>query len=209
MPKVNPYRLIVVLSAIIVILTTTAAYTARETEDISNSVLRLHIIANSDSAADQSLKLKVRDEVIKECSPLFKDCINAQQSQAEAAKNVDFITQTANRVIAENGFDYTAECYIGRCGFPTKTYQSRSGGRISLPRGEYSAVNIRLGEACGQNWWCVMYPPLCFINGVAEFDSAESLRSELTQSEYELITESDEPNVKIRFKIAELLGGRQ
>lgn len=209
MPKINPYRLTVVLSALIVILTTTAAYTARETEDIANSVLRLHIIANSDSAADQSLKLKVRDEVIKECAPLFKHCKNAQQSQAAAASNIDFITQTANKVIADSGFDYTAECYIGKCGFPTKTYQSLSDGQITLPKGEYSAVNIRLGEAKGQNWWCVMYPPLCFVNGVAAFDSAESLRNELSPSEYELITESGEPSVRIRFKIAELLAGRQ
>ena len=82
---------------------------------------------------------------------------------------------------------------------------------VSLPRGEYNALNIKIGAAKGKNWWCVMYPPLCFVDGVASVpdETDELLKSQLTASEYELITESDRPEIKIKFKIAELLGGQQ
>lgn len=207
MPRISIRNLIIALLGLAVCTSLVCAYTAHEARDISESVLRLHIVANSDSAADQNLKLKVRDEVIKSCSPLFKGCKSAQQAQVAAEENIEFITKTADRVIRENGFDYTAECRIGKCSFPTKTYKSASGG-VSLPCGEYSAVNIRLGNAEGQNWWCVMYPPLCFVNGVASMsdETDDMLKSELSPSEYELITDGEKQSVKIRFKIAELLG---
>ena len=208
MPKINYTRLTAVLLSAALVFTIIAAYTFQETQDISNSVLRLHIIANSDSEADQKLKLKVRDEIIKSCGTLFADCTNAEQSQEAASENLSYITNIANRVIAENGFDYSAKCSIERCKFPTKRYQNTSDGIISLPQGMYTALNIKLGSSAGQNWWCVMYPPLCFVDGVASIDGESSniLRNELSESEYELITESSKPSVQIKFKLAEALG---
>lgn len=209
MSKINFPRFTAVLLTGALIFTTVMAYTSHETRNISESVLRLHIIANSDSSDDQELKMKVRDEIIASCSKLFEGCTDAQQSQKIASDNIDCITAVANQVIAENGFDYSAQCSVEQCRFPTKQYQNASDGIISLPQGMYTALNIRLGKSEGHNWWCVMYPPLCFVDGVATVsqDSANTLRDELSESEYELITESDKPSVQIKFKLAEVLGG--
>lgn len=208
MQKINFPRLTAVLLTAALVFTTVMAYTSQETRDISKSVLRLHIVANSDSNADQELKLKVRDEIIASCSKLFEGCTNAAQSQKIASDNIDYITAAANRVIAKNGFDYSAHCSVEQCRFPTKQYQNETDGIISLPQGMYTALNIRLGKSEGHNWWCVMYPPLCFVDGVAtvSHDSSNMLRDELSESEYELITESDKPSVQIKFKLAEVLG---
>lgn len=200
--------LIVIGLSVTALIFAVLSYTAHEINDISDSVLRLHIIANSDSAEDQELKLKVRDEVIKSCGPIFSDCKSLSEAKLTASENLARINDTVNRVIAENGYSYTSSCFIGSCGFPTKRYNNATGGTFSLPRGEYSALNIRLGDAAGHNWWCVMYPPLCLTNGVVSADeSADStLRENLSASEYDLITGSDRADVKVRFKIAELLG---
>lgn len=208
MPKINFPRLAGVLLSAALVFTTVMAYTSQEVSNISSSVLRLHIIANSDGEADQQLKLRVRDEIISSCSDLFENCQNAEQSQKIAADNIEYITEVANQVISENGFDYSASCSVEQCRFPTKQYKNEYDGVISLPRGMYTALNIRLGRSEGQNWWCVMYPPLCFVDGVATVnqESSNLLRSELGDAEYELITESDSPGVQIKFKLAEVLG---
>lgn len=209
MPKINLPRLFAVILTIAVIATIYLAYTSEQTRHISDSVLRLHIVANSDSADDQALKLKVRDEIIKQCSPLFKDCKTADESKVAANDNIDFITNVANNVIGEYGYAYAVECKVEECKFPTKSYRSTNDGNVSLPSGEYNALNIRIGNAAGQNWWCVMYPPLCFVDGVVSVSEASEsiLRNELSDSEYELITENEQPNIKVKFKIAEMLGG--
>ena len=99
-------------------------------------------------------------------------------------------------------------CWVYNGGFPSIYKDNKNGGVIALPRGEYNAVNIKIGEADGQNWWCVMYPPLCFVDGVVSAsDEADSaLRSSLTASEYKLITDGSSPSVQVKFKIAEMLG---
>lgn len=208
MPKINYTRLSIVLLTAALAFTTIMSYVSSEAKSISNSVLRLHIVANSDNDADQLLKLQVRDGIISACRDLFESCTDAAQSQKIAAENIDYITAAANRIIAENGFDYQAECSVEQCKFPTKQYKSEKDGVISLPQGTYTALNIRLGESQGHNWWCVMYPPLCFVDGVASVStqSADTLRGELSENEYELITASEKPSVQIKFKIAELLG---
>lgn len=207
-PKINLPRLFIVILSLAVIASIYLAYTTDQTKHISESVLRLHIVANSDSEDDQALKLKVRDEIIKQCSPLFENCKTANESKVVASNNIEFINNVANNVIGNNGYAYAVECKIEECNFPTKSYRSVSDGNVSLPSGEYNALNIRIGSATGQNWWCVMYPPLCFVDGVVSVSeySESILRDELTDSEYELITNDNEPSIKVKFKIAEMLG---
>ena len=192
MPKVNLMRVFGVICAAALVLVTAVSYISWQVNDIEDSVLRLHIVANSDSDEDQALKLKVRDEVVDRCGFLFENCV-------------------AEQVITENGYNYDADCQVTQCSFPTKQYERPGDSVVSLPRGEYNALNIKIGAAKGKNWWCVMYPPLCFVDGVASVpdETDELLKSQLTASEYELITESDRPEIKIKFKIAELLGGQQ
>lgn len=211
MPKVNLMRVFGVICAAALVLVTAVSYISWQVNDIEDSVLRLHIVANSDSDEDQVLKLKVRDEVVDRCGFLFENCVSAEQSIKTAADNIGFIKYVAEQVITENGYNYDADCQVTQCSFPTKQYERPGDSVVSLPRGEYNALNIKIGAAKGKNWWCVMYPPLCFVDGVASVpdETDELLKSQLTASEYELITESDRPEIKIKFKIAELLGGQQ
>ena len=211
MPKVNLMRVFGVICAAALVLVTAVSYISWQVNDIEDSVLRLHIVANSDSDEDQALKLKVRDEVVDRCRFLFENCVSAEQSIKTAADNIGFIKYVAEQVITENGYNYDADCQVTQCSFPTKQYERPGDSVVSLPRGEYNALNIKIGAAKGKNWWCVMYPPLCFVDGVASVpdETDELLKSQLTASEYELITESDRPEIKIKFKIAELLGGQQ
>lgn len=211
MPKVNLMRVFGVICAAALVLVTAVSYISWQVNDIEDSVLRLHIVANSDSDEDQALKLKVRDEVVDRCGFLFENCVSAEQSIKTAADNIGFIKYVAEKVITENGYNYNADCQVTQCSFPTKQYERPGDGVVSLPRGEYNALNIKIGAASGKNWWCVMYPPLCFVDGVASVpdETDELLKSQLTVSEYELITESDRPDIKIKFKIAEILGGQQ
>ena len=211
MPKVNLMRVFGVICAAALVLVTAVSYISWQVNDIEDSVLRLHIVANSDSDEDQALKLKVRDEVVDRCGFLFENCVSAEQSIKTAADNIGFIKYVAEQVITENGYNYDSDCQVTQCSFPTKQYERPGDSVVSLPRGEYNALNIKIGAAKGKNWWCVMYPPLCFVDGVASVpdETDELLKSQLTASEYELITESDRPEIKIKFKIAELLGGQQ
>ena len=211
MPKVNLMRVFGVICAAALVLVTAVSYISWQVNDIEDSVLRLHIVANSDSDEDQALKLKVRDEVVDRCGFLFENCVSAEQSIKTAADNIGFIKYVAEQVITENVYNYDADCQVTQCSFPTKQYERPGDSVVSLPRGEYNALNIKIGAAKGKNWWCVMYPPLCFVDGVASVpdETDELLKSQLTASEYELITESDRPEIKIKFKIAELLGGQQ
>lgn len=211
MPKINLMKVFGVICAAALVLVTAVSYISWQVNDIEDSVLRLHIVANSDSDEDQALKLKVRDEVVDRCGFLFENCASAEQSIKTASDNIGFIKYVAEQVITENGYNYNADCQVTQCSFPTKQYERPGDGVVSLPRGEYNALNIKIGAASGKNWWCVMYPPLCFVDGVASVpdETDELLKSQLTASEYELITESDRPEIKIKFKIAEMLGGKQ
>ena len=120
-------------------------------------VFRLHILANSDSQEDQAVKLKVRDAVIDALGEMDGAQDRAQAEAYITAHQAELIA-VANQVLAENGFDYTASAEIGTFAFPEKTYND-----VTFLAGDYRALRIRLGQAQGQNWWCVLFPPLCLV----------------------------------------------
>jgi stage II sporulation protein R len=171
-------------------------------EEIYDTVVRLHVIANSDSEADQALKLKVRDRIIGIVTPAVKDCI----TQAEAIEAIGGIMEeigiASREVVESEGYGYDVDVVIGKESYPTKNYES-----CAFPSGEYVSLRVRIGEAEGQNWWCCLFPPLCLS---AASDGSESYNEDafiavgLTSEQYKLITESDAPKYKIRFKILEL-----
>lgn len=123
---------------------------------VRENVLRLHVIASSDSAADQEVKLKVRDAVLENGAELFDGSVTAGQAEEKITPRLAEVEQTADRVLKENGFDYTASAMVVNEYFDVRQY-----GDLTLPAGKYHAVKIVLGEGRGQNWWCVMFPPLC------------------------------------------------
>lgn len=126
--------------------------------------LRLHIMANSNSEQDQQIKLCVRDAVLEATSEGIKECDNATEARAYIENNLEIIETTANTALAQGGFDYEAHAQLGTFHFPEKKYQD-----VTYPEGEYEALRIALGEGEGENWWCVMFPPMC----ITELEIAE------------------------------------
>lgn len=168
-------------------------------EALAKEVFRFHVLANSDSEEDQAVKLKVRDAVInfmKESmdSELQREP-DAKQTKEWAKRHLRELEEVADRVVGEEGYSYHSEAEVGVCYFPDKLY-----GDILFPHGDYEALRIRLGEAKGHNWWCVLYPNLCFTGAVCAVvtdEGKEELKEALTAEEYEMVTAATD--FKIRF----------
>ncbi len=144
-------------------------------DDLRQNILRLHIIANSNSSADQQLKLKIRDKILEETSYLFADAESLSIAEDKAQKELSHFSEIANRVIKENSFNYKATVSLGDCFFETRHYDT-----FSLPAGNYRSLIIKLGEAKGKNWWCVIFPSVC-IPAASERDLRDSVKEESAQ----------------------------
>ena len=176
--------------------------------NLQENIFRLHVIANSNSEEDQNLKLKVRDNVIKYMNTLCSNTTSKKEAIEIANNHLNEFKEIALNTIKENGYNYDVYISIDSVFFPTKTY-----GDISLPEGYYDALRIKIGNAEGKNWWCVMFPPLCFVDvtsGIVPDDSKELLKENLGQEEYDLICngnseEQINSNITFKFKIVELL----
>lgn len=180
-------------------------YSKAISSNLSDSVFRLHIIANSDSSADQQLKLKVRDNIIEYMNTLTSSSSDKKDVISMVNNHLDSFKEIALNTIKENGYNYDVNIEIGNFNFPTKTY-----GDISFPAGNYDALRIEIGDAIGQNWWCVLFPPLCFVNsstGVVPDDSKNTLKENINSESYEIISEGNKSkntsDIKIKFKIIE------
>ncbi|MGN0674843.1 MAG: stage II sporulation protein R [Oscillospiraceae bacterium] len=170
---------------------------AEDYRDITDTVFRLHILANSDSEADQALKLKVRDAVLEKSAYLFEDNASAEESAKAAEEHLDEIRQTAEQVISENGSDYSVNCEVTEMYFDNRVY-----GTVTMPAGEYTALRITIGEAQGKNWWCVMFPPLC-LPAVTNIDEAlEECGDVFTAEEIDMLKNPE--NYECKFYIVEL-----
>ncbi len=128
-----------------------------------DNLIRFHVIANSDSEADQALKLKVRDAVVQAMTPKVEGISSVEEAREVVRANVGMIQEVSREQVRRNGFDYPVRVYYGRYPFPDRVY-----GSWKVPAGEYEAVRVVIGEGSGQNWWCVLFPPLCFVNGGQE-----------------------------------------
>lgn len=195
--------IILILSILLFLYTTIYAisYAQVISSDISNSVFRLHVIANSDSEQDQSLKYKVRDNLIKYMNNICKECSTKQESINMVTLHQEEFKQVAVETIKNEGYSYDVNIEIGNFEFPTKQY-----GDISLPAGFYDALKVEIGEAKGKNWWCVMFPSLCFVdisNGIVPEESKEDLQNVLTDEEYSIISDKSNYGMKFKFKLLE------
>lgn len=199
--KANIFFLSVLILLLITLLY--VGYIINMKAEISNSVLRLHIIGADDSTHAQELKINVRDRILYDFSELFKNSTSRSDAVTLAKIYKTEIENAANDELSKRGSCDRASVEIGNCKFPTKTY-----GNISLPNGRYTAINIKIGNAVGKNWWCVMYPPLCISDKSVTFtdESRSKLKQSLSAEEYKLITDSDSFDIKIKFRIAEILG---
>lgn len=190
-------------------------------EDISSKLIRFHVIANSDGELDQKLKLKVRDEVLKYIQPLLKDSKDIEESRSILKAENENIINIAKETIEENGYNYNVDSTLTKEYFPIKNY-----GNITLPQGKYEAYRIIIGSGEGQNWWCVMFPPICFVDltkGEVAYEETENqMKKVLNDEELNLVSNTKEVkkdnlqekkivdntednNIVIKFKIGELL----
>lgn len=182
-----------IIAAVIVIFFLGITGFSAKCRDIEDSVLRLHVIANSDSAQDQELKLKVRDAVLLSGKDIFSGAGNVKDAEKKISDNSDEILAAAERVIKDEGFDYNVRLEITDDSFPTKTY-----GGTTLPAGKYRAVKIVIGEGSGHNWWCVMFPALCIPGASGDV----SIDDVLTDSEADFV--KSDPEIDVRFKIVDV-----
>ena len=171
-------------------------------EKVYDSVVRLHVLANSDSEADQELKLKVRDRIIEVTKELFSQAETREDAERMARSALSFIEREAEVVIEENGFSYPVTAVLGQEEYPERDYEG-----LKFPAGEYLSLRVMIGEAEGQNWWCVLFPPICLRAASRSTDDTEKafVEAGLTGEQYRIITESDTGRYKVKFKILEIL----
>ncbi len=201
--KNSKFKMLIILSVLLFIYTSICAisYAENVSTDIANSVFRLHVIANSDSSEDQKLKYIVRDNLLKYMNVICKDCSSKEEAINIVKENKNSFKQIAINTIKEYGYSYDVNINIGNFEFPTKSY-----GDISLPAGYYDALKVEIGEAKGQNWWCVMFPPLCFIDissGVVPEESKEIMHNNLSDEEFALISDNSDSQIQFKFKLLE------
>lgn len=179
-------------------------YAEKVNQDLSDSMIRLHIVANSDSIQDQALKYRVRDAVIGYITENMDGLTNKSNAISFINSHLHEIEQVANNTIVQEGIKDYAKASFGKYPFPSKQYAN-----VILPAGFYDALKIEIGDAKGQNWWCVMFPPLCFTEdtkGKLDEEYISILKEELTEEEMEIIINDGEKEipVEIKFKIVEI-----
>ena len=208
--KIRLSILILSLIAIISVMTISISGEVKKistaSEDYKDKLIRFHVIANSDSDEDQNLKLKVRDAIIDYLQPKLLESESIEESESIIKKEYAELEKISKNIILENGYNYDIQVGIDYSEFPTKQYSN-----VILPAGEYKALRIIIGEGKGKNWWCVMFPPLCFVDeqkGIIDKDTDDKLREVLTEEEYELISQKTSKQMnrfQIKFKIAEII----
>jgi len=164
-------------------------------ESLADKLVRFHVIANSDSQDDQALKLSVRDSVLELTDSLLQDKSDVQSAAAALEKSLPAIKEAAQDAVYAQGYDYPVDVTVTQAYFPTRDYDT-----FCLPAGTYNTLRVTIGEGEGQNWWCVVFPPLCF-SAAQDFDRAAEAAS-LSEDEIKLITE-DGTSYQIKFQLVE------
>lgn len=169
--------------------------TALQGKELSNNLLRLHVIANSDDAADQQLKLKVRDSVLEVADVLLQGKNDSKSAAAALKLSISALEEAAENTVRSEGYDYSVRAEVVEDYFPTKEYDG-----FALPAGVYNALRITIGNGGGQNWWCVVFPPLC-TSAATDFKSVAKSAG-LSDKDIMLITE-ESGGYELRFQLLE------
>ena len=167
---------------------------------IADEIIRFHVIANSDSKEDQELKLKVKEALVKEMAPYLSEANNIIEARDILSNNLTRMEEISQVIITQSGYEYPVKASLGHKIFPIKVY-----GDYTFPSGLYEALSITIGDGMGKNWWCVMFPPLCFVDetySIVNEEAEEQLKYILTEEELDLL-KNNKDNIKIKFKIWE------
>jgi len=186
----------------------TKVYSENTQSALAQSVVRFHVLANSDSIVDQALKMKVKDEVLASLQPELSASRSVEETRMILQSKLQDIETDANAFVQSSGYDYPVTVSLANSFFPTKTY-----GDVTFFPGEYEALRIVIGEGVGQNWWCVMFPPLCYVDvtkGYATEEGKQQLRDAADEGYVLLSNEIRESNVtvNVRFKVVEFWQNR-
>ena len=196
MKKIIACMVCILLSSLMV-----AAIPTEGEEKLYDNVIRLHIIANSNSEEDQALKIKIRDRILLDYSDQLKSIQSIDAATETVTDLLEDINNTAKEVIKSEGYTYDAETVIGTEYYPTRDY-----GELQFPSGNYTSLRIIVGSGEGKNWWCVLFPPLCVSTAYGDTITADdSVPVGLTPEQYRIITKSDDVKYVVKFKVLEIL----
>lgn len=196
-------KVLICAVAILAVALVTSLFPIHGEAAIYDTVVRLHVIANSDSEADQALKLEVRDAVIAVVSPAVVGCGTQAEAIAAIEKIIPEIEDAAIAVIAREGYSYGVSVELGEEYYPTKNY-----GSCAFPEGKYASLRVLIGDSEGQNWWCCLFPPLCLSSATSKDQKSNEeafISVGLTSDQYKIVTETNNPKYKARFKILETI----
>ncbi len=205
--KKNIVYIVFALSIIIfttsVLYKTLTFYAQNKVEDLSKGMIRFHVVANSDTVEDQLLKQKVKDRVIDYMQPILKDSKSVEETRQKIRQNLNQMQAIAKETIEGSNKSYGVYCSLGEASFPTKAY-----GDVVFPAGTYEAFRIIIGEGKGENWWCVMFPPLCYVDaatGVVPLEGKQELEEHLNKEQLSVISGLNSNDYQIRFKIVDTI----
>ncbi len=183
-----------VLVAVIICCIFNITAFSKQCDSIREKMLRMHVIANSNSVADQELKLKVRDAVLLEGEQIFNGSVTSAEAKKKITPHIERLTQCAEKIITENGFNYPVKITVEKEYFKARVYDNS----VTLPAGYYTAVKVIIGDGEGENWWCVMFPPMCLPAAEGECE----IEDFLTDGETDIVTQPSK--YKFKFKIIEI-----
>lgn len=185
-------KISVTVGIVVAILSSICSF-AKTSEEIRSDVLRLHVIANSDTSVDQNLKLRLRDYILQEGKDIFNGSVNVENAVEKIEPVLPELEKSAKAFVNQAGFDYDVKISLSNEYFTTRTYET-----VTLPAGKYLALRVVIGSGEGHNWWCVMFPPMC----VPAADKKDEIENVFSEKEIKLV--ESKPKYEPRFKVVEI-----
>jgi len=177
----------------------TGTWLGQEQQELADRVIRIHVIANSDSPEDQALKLAVRDRVLEQAQAIYPEGATLEEARQALERHLTVLATAGRSAVEDAGRAYPVTAKMEKCWFPTKEYDG-----FSLPAGNYTALRVVIGEGTGENWWCVAFPPLC-LGAASETVDAAAEAGYFTPEQAALVT-GDGGGYVLKFRLMELLG---
>lgn len=198
--KLKRWELALMLGILVAVVT--GSWLGREQRELADSVIRFHVIANSDSEEDQALKLAVRDQVLARAEEIYPEGATLSEAYSALEGHLSTLAAAGQEVVEARGYDYPVTAQLTDCWFPTKEYEG-----FALPAGNYTALRVTIGEGKGKNWWCVAFPPLCL--GAASQTVDQAAQAGLFTPEQGALVTGEGEGYVLKFKAMELLGQLQ
>ena len=196
-----PKRFCVAIVILLVVMMAVSFLPVHGEQEVYDTVVRLHVLANSDSEEDQALKMEVRDTLLEAAAPYLEGCTTQEEAIQSLTLHLSDLEAVATETVAAEGYDYPVTVLLGEEEYPTRIYES-----CAFPAGTYVSLRVCIGEAEGQNWWCCLFPPLCLSAATAKSDNEDAfIQVGLTKDQYGIITETEKTKYKVRFKILEVI----